>query len=135
MIPCVFKQYVLVITLLIYIFILLDLFSIFKFSQIIYAEDITVTHAGYVLNFIFEDLILGLPNVLVFPEVKLTVSFLEVLLAIHVEIHLVLKHDVDFLLEFRDACEIILDLGVLSPFFHCRQLLLLEDQITCVLGD
>jgi len=87
------------------------------------------------LNFIFEDLILRLPNFLVFPEVKLAVSLLKVLLAIHVEVHLVLKHDIDFLLEFRDTCEIILDLGVLSPFFHCRQLLLLQDEITCVLGD
>ena len=90
--------------MLVHIFILLNFFSIFKFSQIIYAEDITVTHSWYMLNFIFEDLILGLPNFLVFPEVKLAVSLLKVLLAIHVEVHLVLKHDIDFLLEFRDTC-------------------------------
>ena len=77
------------------------------------------------LNFIILNLVLRMPNVFVFPEVKLAVSLLKILLAIHVEVHLILKHDIYFLFEFRDACEIILDLGVLSPFFHCRQLLLL----------
>ena len=130
LIPSIFKQNVFVIVLLVYILVLFNFLAIFKLSQVIEAKDITVTHARYVLNFILETLILVLPNILVFP------LFLKVLLAVHVQVHLILEHDVDFLLELSNAGNVVFYLGVLSPnFLHSRELLFLKDQVPCVLSD
>jgi len=75
---------------MVYVLVFLNLPAIFEVPQIIEAKHITVTHSGDMLNFIFESLVLWLPNVFVFPVIEFAIGLLEILLAIHIEIHLVL---------------------------------------------
>lgn len=72
------------------------------------------------LNFVFK-IVLLLPDTFL---VEFAIRLLETLLTIHIKIHLVLQHDVNFLLKLCNACDVTLDLGILSP---CGYLLLLED--------
>jgi hypothetical protein len=77
---------------------------IFEVPQVIESEYISVTHAGHMLDFAFH--VFGAPDIVALPGLEL----LHWVFSVHVEVHLILKHDVDLVFELGDASHVVFHL-------------------------